>query len=504
MFTSKMPNVKNIPYCHHLLVMIFLFSCSKAPTLINVKGHKKALDKITTIIQESGLQTNIGIKIVELESNEIIYEWNTKALFNPASNIKLYTCIAALAMLDTNQTFSTSVYQDTTAVYLVGGGDPHLTLNQLDTMAQTISDTIKLHLGQDYWFLNNRIRMRTIDRAKKINYLVLDDSMLDDVPYGPGWMWDEGSWWYAAQISALSVNENCVDFYVTPGIKQHPVLIKTNPATRYISITNQSITVDDTTDFNKLKITRDWKKLTNSFTITGNVLDTASTDTFQRNVHDPTLYSGTVFAEMLQSRGINIKHIIKGTLPAGTMKVAEHRSKPVQHALTEFMKRSENLTAELLVKHIGAVVYDTVGTWNNGLLAIKTFLHDTVGIDTNTFRLSDGSGVSRYNYSSPDHFIKLLTWAYNNKPVRDKFLNTFPIGGWDGTLEDRMQNEESLAKIIAKTGTLSGVSCLSGYIFTTRGDPLAFSILMNGYVDEAKPFRSLQDKIVTALTEIKL
>jgi len=67
-----------------------------------------------------------------------------------------------------------------------------------------------------------------------------------------------------------------------------------------------------------------------------------------------------------------------------------------------------------------------------------------------------------------------------------------------------MKNEESLAKIIAKTGTLSGVSCLSGYIFTTQGDPLAFSILMNGYVDGAKPFRNLQDKIVNALTEIKL
>ena len=233
-----MPIVKNTLYCYHLLVMIFFFSCSKAPALINVKGHKKALENITTIIQGSGLQTNIGIKIVELESNEIIYEWNTLALFNPASNNKLYTCIAALAMLDTSKTFSTAVYQDSTAVYLVGGGDPHLTLNQLDTMAQTISDTLKLHLGQDYWFQNNRIRMRTIDLAKKINYLILDDSMLDDVPYGPGWMWDEGSWWYAAQISALSVNENCVDFYVTPGIIEHPVLIKTNPVTRYISITN--------------------------------------------------------------------------------------------------------------------------------------------------------------------------------------------------------------------------------------------------------------------------
>ena len=504
MFTAKMPIVKNKLYYHQLLVMIFLFSCSKAPTLIHVKGHKKVLDNVTIIIQESGLQTNLGIKVVELESDETIYEWNPLALFNPASNNKLYTCIAALAILDSNQTFSTSVYQDTSALYLVGGGDPHLTLEQLDTMARTISDTIKLHLGRDYWFLNNRVRMRTIDLAKKLNYLILDDSMLDGVPYGPGWMWDEGSWWYAAQISALSSNENCVDFYVTPGITGQPVLIKTNPVTDFISITNQSKTVNDTTNFMELKIERDWKKQTNSFTITGNVMDTASTDTFQRNVHDPTLYSGTVFAEMLQTRGINIKHVIKAPLSPGAIKLAEHKSRPVNHALTEFMKRSENLTAELLVKHIGAVVYDTVGTWNNGLLAIKSFLHDTVGIDTNTFHLSDGSGVSRYNYSSPEHFIKLLTWAYNDKVIRDQFLSTFPIGGWDGTLDDRMKNEDSTVKIIAKTGTLSGVSCLSGYIFTTRGDPLAFSILMNGYVDEAKPFRNLQDRIVSALTDIKL
>jgi D-alanyl-D-alanine carboxypeptidase/D-alanyl-D-alanine-endopeptidase (penicillin-binding protein 4) len=269
MFTAKMSIAKNTLFCYQLLVMIFLFSCSKAPTLINVKGHKKVLDNITTIIQESGLQTNLGIKIVDLESDEIIYEWNAQALFNPASNNKLYTCIAALAILDSNQTFSTSVYQDTAALYLVGGGDPHLTLEQLDTMARTISDTMKLHLGRDYWFQNNRVRLRTIDLAKKLNYLILDDSMLDGVPYGPGWMWDEGSWWYAAQISALSINENCVDFYVTPGITGQPVLIKTNPVTDFISITNQSKTVNDTTNFKELKIERDWKKQTNSFTLQG-------------------------------------------------------------------------------------------------------------------------------------------------------------------------------------------------------------------------------------------
>ncbi len=464
-----------------LVMYIYATSCAPPKVFMDNPGQSPMKKMINSLIVDSGLDVNMSIKVTSLNSGEILYALNSQKRLMPASNNKLYTCAAALANLGSDTIFETAIYQQGNNLILKGGGDPDFSLEQLDSLAQIISSQIE-----------------------SVDTLFVDESLMDTLHYGVGWMWDEGSWWYAAQISALSINENCVDFYVTPGITGQPVLIQTNPVTDFISITNQSKTVNDTTNFKELKIERDWKKQTNSFTITGNVMDTASTDTFQRNVHDPTLYSGTVFAEMLQTRGININHVIKAPLSPGAIKVTEHRSKPVNHALTEFMKRSENLTAELLVKHIGAVFYDTVGTWNNGLLAIKLFLHDTVGIDTNTFRLSDGSGVSRYNYSSPEHFIKLLTWAYNNKPVRDKFLNTIPIGGWDGTLEDRMQNEESVAKIIAKTGTLSGVSCLSGYIFTTRGDPLAFSILMNGYVNEAKPFRNLQDRIVNALTEIKL
>ena len=152
------------------ILMILLLQCSKPVALYNAAGHKKALDPITSIIQSSGLQTNIGIKVIDLKSNETIYEWNPNSLFNPGSNTKLFTCIASLALLDTNTTFSTSVYQDTNAIYLVGGGDPHLTIEQLDTISQTISDTIKLHLGRDYWFLNNRLRMRSVDLAKNIKH----------------------------------------------------------------------------------------------------------------------------------------------------------------------------------------------------------------------------------------------------------------------------------------------------------------------------------------------
>ena len=317
-------------------------------------------------------------------------------------------------------------------------------------------------------------------------------------------MWDEGSWWHASQISAMSLNENCVDFYVKPGKLGKPIIINTYPSTNFISIQNESNTVNDTINFKTLKIKRDWENQTNNFIISGNIMDTSSIDTLQRNIHDPSLFAGTVFSEMLINKGLDIKHIVKGTVPNNATKITEHESKPIFHSLNGLMKKSENLTAELLVKHIGLTVFDTVGTWKNGLLAIKTFLHDTVGIDTNTFSLSDGSGLSRYNYTSPNHFISALSWAYNNKNIRDQFLDTFPIGGVDGTLENRLEDIDTTTTILAKTGSLSGASCLSGYIISKTNSPIAFSILINGFVNSSLPYRNLQDEIVYTLTKIKL
>ena len=259
-------------------LLIFFLQCSNPPTLYNISGYKKAIDPITSVIQSSGLQTNIGIKVINLKSNQTIYEWNPNSLFNPGSNAKLFTCIAALALLDTNTTFSTSVYQDTNAIYIVGGGDPHFSIDKLDTISQIISDTIKLHLGRDYWFLNNRVRMRSIDLAKRIDYVVVDNSIYDNIYFGPGWMWDEGSWWHASQVSAMSLNENCIDFYVKPGKLGKPIIINTYPTTNFISIQNESNTVNDTINFKTLKIKRDWESQTNNFIVSGNVMDTSSID----------------------------------------------------------------------------------------------------------------------------------------------------------------------------------------------------------------------------------
>ena len=162
------------------------------------------------------------------------------------------------------------------------------------------------------------------------------------------------------------------------------------------------------------------------------------------------------------------------------------------------MVKSDNLTAELLIKTIGFEANKKEGNWKNGLKEVRKFINDTVGIDTTNFSIQDGSGVSRYNYGSPSQYIDLLKWAYKNKAIRNQFINTLPNSTPEGVLHKRNLPN----RVYAKTGSLSGVTTLSGYIFTDSGEIVAFSILMNGFKGTSLPYKDLQDKIVSALSMI--
>jgi D-alanyl-D-alanine carboxypeptidase/D-alanyl-D-alanine-endopeptidase (penicillin-binding protein 4) len=227
-------------------------------------------------------------------------------------------------------------------------------------------------------------------------------------------------------------------------------------------------------------------------------MDTTSVDTLYRNIHNPSYFVGTLFNESLRQTGIPIKQMMKGKRPSTAKRIGYHESKSLIHSLRNLMVESDNLTAELLVKTIGFESTQAQGNWNNGLFAMKTFLNDDVGIDTTKLALKDGSGVSRYNYSSANHFIQLLSWAYQTPMVREIFIQTLPKGGKNGTLSDRNFSEN----VVAKTGSLFSVSSLSGYIFTQNGEPLAFSILMNGFSGSSAPYRKIQDQIVNILESL--
>ena len=473
------------------------FGCGNSPTLLNVAGKKKVVNDITELIQDSGLQTNIGMKAVNINSGETLYEWNSQALFNPASNNKLYTCVATITLLDSTFAFNTRVYLDSSSIYLVGGGDPDLRIEHLEEMAQVTSDSIKLFLGRDYYFVNNRKYMRTVDLRKTIDYLILDDSIVDDIPFGQGWMWDEGHWWYAAPIGGLSVNDNCIDFYVKPGKLGNACQIDYYPKTSYITFENNSTTVNDTIDFQKLKIDRNWISKKNNFTITGELMDTTAIDTLYRNIYDPSLFTATIFKELLVKNGIKVRHLSKEPQDLTIYEnLATHLSDPLIVSAKNLMNESDNLTAELFVKSMGAM--DTLpGTWNAGIDSIKSFLSSEVKIDTSQIKLADGSGVSRYTLTSSDQLISLLTWVYNSE-YKDDFISTLPGGGWPkSTLEKRLIDEGG--KVRAKTGGLSGVTNLAGYIESPKHGRVVFSILMNGYVGSSSKYRHVQNQIVKTI-----
>ena len=460
----------------HLFIAAFIacLSCSPPRSLLYLDGDPGLMNKINKIIESSGIDLNMGIKIVSLENNKTLYAYNSQKLLMPASTNKLYTCAAALHYLGNNHTFKTRVLKNKNNLVLKGGGDPDLTINQLDSLAIIVSKNIK-----------------------KVDTLYVDDTFLDSLNYGEGWMWDEGPWWYAAPIGALSVNDNCIDFYVEPGDIGSPANISYFPETPYITFENNSITVNDTLDFNKLEIDRDWVTSGNNFSVSGEIIDTTKRDTLYRNIYDPSLFSGTIFRQLLNEHGIIVKQLSRKTQDLTDYKeLTVHYSDSLIVSAKNLMNESDNLTAELFVKTIGAL--DTLpGTWEAGLDSIKSFLAEQVKIDTSNIRLADGSGVSRYTLTSSDQLISLLSWMYKSK-YKDDFISTLPGGGWpNSTLEKRLVEEGKLVR--AKTGGLSGARNLCGYIFSPRYGPVAFSIIMNGYIGSSSQHEYVQNQIVKAI-----
>ena len=453
-----------------LIASISFFSCAPHSTLMTNTGIPSIKSKINKLIAESDLDVSLGIKVISVEDDKTLYELNSNKLFMPASNNKLYTCAAALHYLGRDHIFKTTILKNNNDLVLKGGGDPDLSIEHLDSLANTTAKIIG-----------------------DVDTLYLDATLLDSMYYGKGWMWDEGSWWYAAPIGALSVNDNCIDFHIEPGKLGEPARIDHFPKTEYISQSNKTTTVDNNTELKKLKVERDWVGRTNHFTITGEIVMSDSIDTLQRNIHEPTLFTGTLFKESLAKYGVQVGHIKRGTKVNESETIAIHYSDPLIASATNLMNESDNLTAELLIKIIGRG-NQIEGNWKDGLDSVKTLLSDSAGIDTSRIRLVDGSGVSRYNLTSPDQLTRFLKWSFNSK-YKDDFISTLASGGnKDGTMEKRLEKEGNLIR--AKTGGLSGVSNLSGYIFSPKHGPLAFSILISGYTGSSYQAIQLQNKIV--------
>ena len=475
----------------NLIILITLIACAPRPALKKPAGHLDAIRQfqknVAQILQDSLLrQTRTGIEINSLESGETFYAQNNYQLFHPASNMKLLTTATALKLLGPNYKFKTILYTDTSSLadstitgnlYLKGFGNPALSVENLHSLVQTL----------------------ILHGISNINgNLVCDESYMDDFYWGSGWMWDDVSSEDFASISALTVNNNCVTVVVKPGnTVGDSLIVHLNPPTQYVKIVNRGVTTDslDTLRQKMFKVERKWRPPENTIVVEGGMPLGALEQTFVIDVLDPALYTGTLFSELLHQEGIHFNgQVLKGSVPDTARVIAEHYSPPLTMVVFNTNKVSNNLSAELLLKTLGAEVKGPPGTATKGISVIHQFLN-SIGIDSTTYELADGSGVSRYNVITPHLIVRLLKAMHEDFGIQAEFKASLPIAGIDGTLRRRMKGSAAEGLLHAKTGTLRGVSSLSGYTATADGEVVAFSIMMEHFVGSASGIRSIQDRI---------
>ena len=442
---------------------------------------------------------NWGVAIQSLKTGEYIYLKNENKNFAPASNMKLFTTAAALIKLTPKFQFCTTIYQNGQIsedgilegdLVIRGSGDPSINNRYHDSNITYIFETWADSLKQ--------IGVNAIN-----GNIIGDDNYFEDEIMGEGWAWDYQSDWFAAQISAFSFNDNCMNIVFSAGDSVGlPVKFKLEPVTDYVEIVNKVVTVEHGLQ-NGIYYNR--KRGTNRVEISGALPIDFSDKRGWFSVENPTLFAATVLKQTLEKKEILVNGIAKDiddyddySYSTGDQnKLFNYFSPPLWQIVETINKNSQNLYAELILRTLGAEFKDE-GSAQKSIEVVKEVL-TSMAINPDNFNMVDGSGLSRLNLVTPKHIITLLRYMKNH-PVNEFFYNSLPIAGIDGTLKRRLKNSSTRGNVKAKTGYLGNVVALSGYLTTGDDEELVFSIMTNNYTVPTTTAHAVQDLVCERLT----
>ncbi|MBK6688037.1 MAG: D-alanyl-D-alanine carboxypeptidase/D-alanyl-D-alanine-endopeptidase [Deltaproteobacteria bacterium] len=438
-------------------------------------------------------QAFAGVSIVSLKDGRTLFAHNDAKLFNPASNQKLLTTGAALWYLGPNYRFRTEMRRDPVVkngilegnLYVKGYGDPTLTSEEL-------------------FGLVNDVAQRGFKTVK--GDLIVDASFFDDNVEGPGWDQEDSDQAYAAPIGPLSANFGTFSIRMLPGERVgDPVQVLVWPPVTNIEITSSATTLGSGT------LARAWVGTSRlpgdriRVTIRGALsIDDAEGQVVRRPVANPSQYTGELIKEMLVMRGVDVKGKVKlAPMPKkNTIHVATHFSRPLSEIVSTLNKFSNNVMAEQILKTLGAEVGNTQGSWESGNKVIHDFLVE-IGVPEGTFVLANGSGLNDTNRVTPSLLTKILQAMWERVELRPEFVSSLAVAGSSGTIGGRFENSPAVLRLRAKTGSLIGVSALSGYVNTQDDDTVVFSVMMNDYPGRARAMWRIQDRIGIALARYR-
>ena len=205
------------------------------------------------------------------------------------------------------------------------------------------------------------------------------------------------------------------------------------------------------------------------------------------------------FVEMLRAAGVEVDApITTGALPKESLTICT-RSHTLREILLPMMKDSDNLYAESVFYQAASTVASRPATAAHGRQAVKETL-GKAGVKDIQYRIADGSGLSLYNYVTPELMVKLLIYAYRHRNIYIELFPSLPVAGQDGTLKKRMVKSPANGRVRAKTGTVTGVTTLAGYCASLNGHMLVFSIMNQGTLKIAEG-RNFQDQVCEIMTQ---
>ncbi|MBB5155797.1 D-alanyl-D-alanine carboxypeptidase/D-alanyl-D-alanine endopeptidase [Saccharopolyspora phatthalungensis] len=437
--------------------------------------------------------SHAGVVVRDPATDQVLYSRQAADRAIPASNAKLFTSAAALEALGPDYRFRTDVVagarQQGSALlgdlYLRGTGDPTMLAADYDRFAEQVAASgIREVRGR----------------------LLADATWFDDVPLGTGWAWDDEPYYFAAPVSALTVAPN-TDFdagtaivRVTPTAEGRPAAAQLEPATGVVQIDNRT-TTSAAGGQPDVTVRRDHGG--SRVVVSGTVPVGSQPFEDFATVPDPAEYAADVFARALAAHGVTIQGTGKGAAPAGARALASRQSMPLRELLVPFLKLSNNGHAEALVKAMGREVRGD-GSWPAGLEVLSAKLSG-LGVDPKVLRMVDGSGMSTMDNVTPEQLAVLLDNA-RQRPWFRSWYDSLPVAGAadrmvGGTLRNRMAGTQAANNVHAKTGSMTGVASLSGYVTAADGRQLVFSVVFNDFL--ANSADDLEDAIAIRLAEYK-
>jgi D-alanyl-D-alanine carboxypeptidase/D-alanyl-D-alanine-endopeptidase (penicillin-binding protein 4) len=428
-----------------------------------------------------------GIAVVSLDSGRTLYAHDADKLFQPASTAKLYTAALVLNGLDAGYRIPTRVLGAPPGrrgrvdgpLVLYGMGDPSL---GADPSTAEWADT-----------LAGQLLARGVRRVH--GDLIADATYFAGPPIGDGWEASDLLSGFAAPASALSVYENQLRLTVTPAphAGQPAQLAFDPPAAMPLDPDLITAPAGTAGDINLYR--EPGRDLLHAF---GSIPAQASPRSFRLAIAHPARVAGEALWQALRRHGIRVDGQLRvrhwpqrdAAWSADAGVLAQVESPPLAMLLREGLKRSQNLYLQNLLQlagtraHVAAASdpgaptgFLSAADW--GIHALHQLL-DRIGIPPSASLIGEGTGLSRRDLTTPGALVRLLAFLANG-PNADMLRDMLPVAGEDGTLAWRMRGTAAAGNVHAKTGSMTYVNGLAGYVTSAAGEHLAFAILLNGY-----------------------